>query len=129
MLTAKISRRSSSALLLDYCQYMVRLISVSSIQCQFNLMSPSMKLRFTLRRRFGKFKLFLYLTDHPVMKTLREMEVWLYELFVLELHGSKWLASHINPLLRGQCPQYPLDKMLDGAQSRFGRLGEEKVSY
>jgi hypothetical protein len=32
----------------------------------------------------------------------------------------------LTPLLRGKCPQYPLDKRLGGAQNRSGRFGEEK---
>jgi hypothetical protein len=36
------------------------------------------------------------------------------------------LPSHFNP--RGKSPWYPLDRNLDGPQSRSGRGGEEKNS-
>jgi hypothetical protein len=56
----------------------------------------------------GKCKVIVYLTKHHAMKTRKGVE----------LNGQ--LRA------RGHWSRYPLDRRLDGSQSRSGRGGEEK---
>jgi hypothetical protein len=47
----------------------------------------------------------------------------------LVLDGCEWSASRSGRFISGKEPQYPLDRRLDGSESRYGRLGVEKNLY
>jgi hypothetical protein len=63
------------------------------------------------------------------MKAYWGMEAQLHSFFEL---GTKWrwgVIFTLQPLyVQGKSPWYPLDRRLDGLQSRSGRGGEEKNS-
>jgi hypothetical protein len=60
------------------------------------------------------------------MKAYGGVGVSIHTFLTSALAGGDWSALHPGGFTPGERPPYPLDRRVDGPQSRSGRRGEEK---
>jgi hypothetical protein len=62
------------------------------------------------------------------MKAYGGVDAYIHIFLTSALVGGEWSASRPGRFTpRGKSPRYPLDRKLDGPQSRSGRHGEVKI--